>query len=313
MKALKQILRPSATHWALRRAGKSHSINQNWHIEPKELSNIEIRYPQKKYIWYGARICLDLLLFEFKYRVPVRFIDLPQSYQGIVWFQLVKNGRVHDITVDYSDYPQVNTEAVAHSTVYFKMQYASEGYEFGNVIPGGYVTDSLRLYLHIRRMQQLRDQKKFEFDVYGRFGVDFATDIRERAIGILNTQNCFRFEGGLKKVRFAAFLREVARSKIVIDLPGNGAFCHRLVNYLALGACVVAYPHDSVMHVPLENHKHLVYCQKDFSDLVETCEYYLTHADEREAICSQSRSYFEANLHHANLANYYLRKCLDAV
>lgn len=309
---IKRIFRKRRIDWALRHSGKVILINNDWKIGASELAEIEILYPLE-YECFEAETWLEILLLEFQNCVSVKFVNLNQPYAGIVLLQIIKNGKPHDVIIDYSDYPEINVEAAERAAVYFKMQYSIEDYGIENVLPGGYVTDSWRLYRSLRKMQRLRDGRNFQHQVCGRFGLDYATEIRSQAVEILKKQNKFQFSGGLKKVGFEDFLRETAESKIVIDLPGNGAFCHRLVNYLAVGACVVAYPHESRLHVPLENGKHIALVNKDFSDLVETCEFYLKNEAAREAMCAVSREYFEKNLHTANLANYYLRSCLNRI
>lgn len=296
---------------ALMRFGmKPDVINPRWKIEPEELANVEIRFPEK----YGcdeARTWLETLLFELRRRVPVSFVDLPQPFRGTVSIQFVKNNRIFDVAIDYSDYSDLVEESVSRSPLYFKLQFLQAGYNRENVVPGGFMPDSWRLYWHLRKLRKLRDRRQFDFDVYGRFSLDYAAEIRRRAVEALQNQNKFAFEGGLKKVRYDEFLREIARAKICLDLPGNGPFCYRLVNYLAIGACIVAYPHPTRLHVPLENSRHIVYCKEDFSDLIELCEFYLKNDKKREAVCTESRKFFDENLHASNLANYYLRNCLD--
>lgn len=143
--------------------------------------------------------------------------------------------------------------------------------------------------------------------------MNYAPEVRRRAVEILRNQNKFQFEDGLKKVHYEEFLRETARTKICLDLLGNGALCFRLINYLAIGTCVIAYPHEARLHVPLENRKHIVYCREDFSDLIELCEFYLQNDEERERVCTASRKFFDDNLHKDNLVSYYLRNCLDCL
>ena len=115
----------------------------------------------------------------------------------------------------------------------------------------------------------------------------------------------------MKSVAYADFLQEVARSKICIDLPGLGDFCFRLVNYLAVGSFVIAYPHKSVLNVPRVDREHIVYCKEDFSDLNELCEYYLKNDSEREEIAANARRFFDLYLHKDNLVKYYLKTILD--
>jgi hypothetical protein len=191
------------------------------------------------------------------------------------------------------------------------MQFKAHGYEFDNVVPGGYVSDGKRLYYHLAKLRRLRDQRGYLTDVSGRFGLAFARETRERAMTILSEQADFTFTGGMNPVSYLNFLREVAQSRICIDLPGLGDFCFRLVNYLAIGSCVIAYPHGAILNSPLIDRKHIVYCKPDFSDLVDLCKYYLENDAEREEIAANAREFFDLNLHKDNLTRYYLHTCLS--
>ena len=193
------------------------------------------------------------------------------------------------------------------------MQCQREGYGYRNVVPGGYVVDTPRLYMYLSKLREERDRRDFQFDVYGRVGRDFGTEVRKRALFKLENQNRFAFEGGLQILPYKDFLEETARAKVCLDLPGRGDFCFRLVNSLAIGSCVVAFPHRNKLHVPLVPGKHIVYTKPDFSDLVQRCEYYSRHPAEREEIARNAREYFDLYLHKDNLVRYYLRTCIDVL
>jgi spore maturation protein CgeB len=130
-------------------------------------------------------------------------------------------------------------------------------------------------------------------------------------VDLLQNQRRFHYEGSLQIVRHSQSLHESAQAKVCIDLPGNGDFCFRLIDYLGIGACVVAAPHGTLLHVPLEEGKHIVYAKEDLSDLVELCQYYLEHEEQRSAIARASRDFFDRYLHRDQLAGYYLSKCLE--
>lgn len=285
-------------------------LNPAWRIEPEELKDVTIRWPAR-YQWERAHLWVDTLLYGFRQLARVEMSDLKQSYRGTVNFQFVVRGRAHDVAIDYSDYSDIIEENVRQCPVYFKMQHLREGYGHANVLPGGYVSDGRKIYLHLPRLRKIRDRRDFAFDVSGRFSLEFAGETRRKAVEILSAQKDFRFAGGLTKVSYVEFLKEIARSRICIDLPGEGDFCHRLINYFAVGACVVAARHKNVLNAPLVDREHLAYAKDDFSDLVEICKFYLENEEAREEMCRKSRQFFEQNLHKDNLTRYYLRACLD--
>jgi Glycosyl transferases group 1 len=178
-------------------------------------------------------------------------------------------------------------------------------------VPGGYISDFMLVDWYARGPRRVRDRQQFRWDVYGRFGLQFATEVRSKAIKMLKEQSRVGFYGGDRKVGFPEFLREIARSRVCIDLPGNGPFCFRLVNYLAVGACIVSVPHETAMPVPLVDRQHIIYTKPDMSDLVELCEQYVNDAPAREEVARQSREYYRKHLYWRSLSNYYLRTMLD--
>lgn len=292
-------------------ANKPCSINRDWNIGRDELIDVKIRWPAR-YEWDAAGDWVDLLLYGFRQHVKVEVADdIPQDYKGTVMFQIAIADSFRTVAIGYSDYLPIDEECARSCDLYFKMQFDGRGYPFDHVVPGGYVADGKRLYFHLNKLRRMRDKENYLFDVNGRFGLDYSREIREKATDILRTQNKFSFEGGMKMVSYLEFLKEITRSKICIDLPGLGDFCFRLMNYMAIGSCVIAFPHRSRLHVPLIDRKHIVYCKDDFSDLTELCEYYLEHDEEREEIARNAREFFDMYLNKDNLTRYYLRTCLD--
>ena len=294
------------------KGGAGHGVAPNpaWDIDKSEIGDVGILWPTK-YEWPDARNWMEGLITGFKKFVAVDGAPIEQKFPGIVMFQILIGGKSHNITIDYFDLSTINEACAKDSAVYFKMQYSRAGYPLRNVVPGGYVPDSRKLYLYLSSLRRVRDRREFDFDVYGRFSLDYAKDRRKQAIELLRDQNRFAFEGGLTKVGYVEFLKQISRAKICIDLPGNGDFCHRLVNYLAVGACVIGPRHGNEMQVPLVDRKHIAFTRDDMSDLIDLCVYYLENDDAREAMCLESRRYFDQNLHRDNLSRYYLRTILD--
>jgi hypothetical protein len=244
--------------------------------------------------------------------LPVARADVPQPYPGIIVFQFVHGGTAHDVVLDYYDYGHLNEAALRDCSLYFKMQHSRRGYASAKVLPGGYFHQFGRQWVrslpHARRM---RDAGAFRYDVYGRFSLLFAREVRTRAVELLRCQHRFHFEGSLHTVPFGEFLREIASSKVCLDLPGNGPLCVRLCNYLGVGACVVAAPHEAVLHVPLVDGRDIVYCRPDLSDLVDLCAYYVEHPADREALRVRGREYFDRYLTWPQLARYYLASLVE--
>lgn len=270
---------------------------------------IKIYWPSS-YRWPITHKWLIPLLNEFRRHFLVEFKSMP-LYEKAVLFELVIDKRTYTVAIDRFDKVEINEKCAAAVDVYFKMQYAKAGYSYENVVPGGFIPAYSSIYLYLDELRSLRDRQRFLYDAYGRFGGRFAKTIRGKAVSQLMAQEKFAYYGGIGKVSYKKSLYEVARSKVCVDLPGVGPFCFRLVDYLAVGSCVIAYPHDAEFPTPLIPGKEIIYCKKDLSDLNDLCYYYITHEQEREAIAQNARAYFDRHLSRPRLAEYYVNKTLN--
>lgn len=285
---------------------------------PNKLTHTRIRWPthssREGFRLFGSDLRVGLGRF-----VQVVAAEIPQPYPGVILFEVQVKNRTFDIAIDFRDYSDVIQDgALDRAAVYFKMQfrrggYADLRYDLEKLVPGGYVTSSPATYSYIRSLRALADKSTKPLEVYGRFGLRYSRETRERAIGLLRAQTQFRYEGGAGRVHYSRTLTEMSQSQVCLDLPGNGDFCMRLVDYFSIGACVVGPPHGTVLHVPLEDTKHLAYCKSDMSDLVALCSYYLENHDAREKLVRNTRLYFDRFLHRDQLAAYYLQQVLKVV
>jgi glycosyltransferase involved in cell wall biosynthesis len=315
-RALQHLRRPETyrqlltdASWSLSRA-RAEAAPLSWPLDRSMLARAEVRWPTTYEHAPGGSRLERILRDPLATLVRTVPAEIPQPHQGIVVMRVEIEGSTHDVVIDYWDYTHINDDAERQCSLYFKLNHRREGYASKKVVPGGYFQPRRQLPRFLHRLRSLRERRDFSFDVYGRFSLAFAPEIRSAAVDLLLHQQRFRYDGGLKKVRYTEYLREIARAKVAVDLPGNGPFCYRLIDYLAIGTCVVARRHDAVLHVPLIDRQHIVYAQPDLSDLVELCDYYVRHDDEREAIARQSRLFFDQYLAWRQLAAYYLYTCL---
>src|SRR4051794_41072971 len=129
-------------------APRPQVINPAWRVHPEELRDVSIRWPVR-YQWPRAQVWVDPMLYGFRRLVKVEMVEIDQPYSGLVLFQFVVRGRVYDVTIDYLDHSPLIEESVRRSSIYFKMQHRREGYGINHVLPGGYVPDSRKIYLHL--------------------------------------------------------------------------------------------------------------------------------------------------------------------
>jgi Glycosyl transferases group 1 len=285
-----------------------------WRVSAGELEDFEIHWPTTLG-WAPIWRWVEPLFRGFRARTRVIRRDIPQRLAGTVLFEVRRRGHGHRVLINISDYPDLihlgKSPEAEGAALEFKMQYLKGGYGVPNVIPGGFVSDSTLVDWLARRPRRIRARQQFCCDVYGRFGLNYATEIRTAAVRTLSAQSRFRFCGGGQKVDYRGFLREVATARVCLDLPGNGPFCFRLVNYLAVGACIVSPPYPVDMPEPLIADKHFVCTRADMSDLVDVCQRYVNDATAREAIAREGHAYYRRHLHWRSLADYYLRMMLD--
>ena len=286
-----------------------------WQISAPELRGVAIRWPAVLQ-WAPARSWVEPLFYGLRARVPLVIEPIPQPLLGTVLIHFCRGGHSYPVALNISDYPEVihlpgRNASSQQLALEFKMQFRTGGYGVENIVPGGFVSGSTMVDWFARGPQRLRSRCQFAYDVYGRFGLGFATEIRSRAIETLRSQSRVRFYGGEVKVNYREFLKEIARARVCIDLPGNGPLCFRLVNYLAVGACVISPPHAATMPVPLIDRTHIVYTRPDMSDLIDLCEHYVNDRGAREAVMTASREYYGRHLHWRRLSDYYLRTMLD--
>lgn len=241
--------------------------------------------------------------------VQTEIAEIAQPYPSIVLLEVVVDGKRHEVAIDQRDFLDINEECADRCLVYFKRQFAAGGYPQANVVPGGYVP--LKQQTLHRHLAQLRRETRASHDVYARFSLAYSPEVRGRVLALLEEQERFSFTGGSKLAMYTQYLRDVGRSRVCIDVPGVGPLSYRLVEYLAVGSCIVSYPHDAQLHVPLVDRKHVVYVKKDLSDLVDLCDHYVNNPGERRELAENAREYFDKYLHRDQLAAYHLHSVLE--
>jgi glycosyltransferase involved in cell wall biosynthesis len=233
---------------------------------------------------------------------------IPQPYTGIVMFEIRYQEDTIPVALDYYDYEPINRECLEQVPLYFKMQYDRSGYDDPRIVPGGYIAGKQALYDYYGHLRKL-GRRPHRSDVYARFGMfntHSSTEIRRQAVALLERDGRFEFTGGTSLALYMQNLRDAARARVCIDMPGNGPFCFRLVEYLAMGCCVVAPRHATLMHAELRDGEHIIYCRDDLSDLADLCMHYVENDQARETVAANAARFFDEHLHPAQMASHYL-------
>lgn len=271
---------------------------------------VRIRWPAT-YEWASAGKWVSGLRDGLARRVPVAAADIDQPFEGAVVIEVEVDGTGHSVAIDYFDGERLLDEVASGCDLVFKMQYRVGGYGHPHVVPGGYVPGRPYLPRYLGGLRHLRDTSRPRFEVYGRFGLSYAPEIRRRAVALLSEQGRFRYEGSLTLQPYSAYLREAALSRVCIDLPGNGDMCHRLIDYLAIGCCVVRPAARTTLPEPLADGVHIRYVREDLSDLVDACETLVRDPGAAARMGAAARAYFDHHLRVDALAGYYLDRCLS--
>jgi hypothetical protein len=302
-------IRQKAHDVALGAAG--HFLTCDVQAEPPA-APVEVIWPET-YSWPTFAAWVDSLRSGFASLTPVVAGAEPCVLRDVVAIQFRHGGRTYDIGIDCGDLSDIPPENPGRFFLYFKMQFDRRGYPWPNVLPGGFVPYGNRIYDVLGPIRRLRDRQDFRFDVYGRFGTGAGHDRRREVLDALAGQQAFQFEGGFRLMRHASFLTEVARSRICIDLPGKGDFCFRLVDYMAVGACIVAWRQGNRFPVELEHGRNIVFVEPNGEAVVDACRQLLADPARMASLARESRAYFDRHLHRSQLASYYLRCFLEHV
>jgi hypothetical protein len=268
--------------------------------------NDVVRWP-KTYQHPGAAPFVQPIKQGFASVASVVPTDIAQTYEGIVLIEVDQGDGLRRVAIDYSDFTFVNEQCVSEADVYFKLQYLRDGYPaFSNVVPGGYVTSSPFLYAHWCRLRTLRFSSRPTSDVFGRFGLRYSAQVRRDAVERVASDPRLVFVGGTRPTQQTRYLREMARARVCLDLPGQGPFCYRLVECLAMGCCIVGPRHATRLPVDLQNETEIVCCADDLRDLSDLCVAYSRDETKRAAVGAAAARYFDENLHPVRMAERYL-------
>lgn len=266
---------------------------------------MHVRWPST-YEWPQAAKWVTGLRQSLAVKIPFEVTEIVQPYDGAVLIEVMLDGADHLVAIDYFDGDRILDQVLDECSLIFKMQYRAGGYDDPRVVPGGYVPGRRYLYRYLAGLRHLRDSGTRRFDVYGRFSLSYAPEVRRTAVRLLKAQTRFGYEGELALRPYSLYLSEAARSRVCIDLPGNGDMSHRLIDYLAIGCCVVRPEPATRLPTPLTDGVDIRYVAPDLSDLVDACDDLVHDPVAAERMGLAAREYFDRHLHVESLAAHYI-------
>jgi glycosyl transferase family 1 len=246
------------------------------------------------------------LLEGFRRLALVQTREIRQPYEGIVLIDIDLGAGPRRVAIDYFDLTHINETCRAEVDCYFKMQFDRAFTGESRLLPGGYVSSASFLYRYWCRLRETHQSARPSGEVFARFGLRYGADVRRTAITLLEADARFRYVGGTEPRKLSYYLREMARAGVCIDLPGRGPFCYRLVEAMAVGACVIGLPHQARMPTELRPGVEIIYCAEDLSDLTDLCAHYIQDRVAARRVGVAAARYFDAHLHPLPLAAYYL-------
>ena len=282
---------------------------------------MSLQWPEN-YADPGSHWSADQLLAGFhELGIVTEPAEIPQEDGSqVVVLRVLVGSRPELIAFDHSDFPEIDEGIAGRVLVYFKQQYRDEGYTQPNIVPGGYTPANAVIYRYLSVLRAIRRSRRFRWDVYCRFGMKWGgQEMRGAAHEILSARSDFRYEGSLFRypggpdaLPYRQYLFEIPRAKVCVDMPGAGDFTTRLLDYLAIGACVVKPPPRSRLPVRLIDGVHVVYCAEDLSDLGDVCAQLVRDNETREAIARNARGFFDQYLQRRQVAQRYVDTITDA-
>jgi hypothetical protein len=151
----------------------------SWQLDTTRLASTVIRWP-RTLAWQAGEKWMRHVRTGLAAHVSVEEADIPQPDAAIAVIELVHVGETHRIVIDYHDFGNYRDDLLKSALIYFKMQFPRDGYPGTNIKPGGFVPNDPDLYNYLPRLRKRKDTCAPTFDVYGRFGLGFATEARRK-------------------------------------------------------------------------------------------------------------------------------------
>jgi glycosyltransferase involved in cell wall biosynthesis len=300
------------------------------------LKNVKVFWPDR-YSWHHAEKRLDMIKRIFSRTIPVFLYDIkekkfdwhvkggfpvpdnkshligepcfprgPNDIRGEI-FEIHFGDEVVRCAYDYSDYPIISTEILDEVDIYFKCIVPNEPLP-SKVVSVGYYAQNTELLSKARDSIIKKKQKK-EIDVYGRFGSwTDGQGFRERIVNNLKSSPV-NFVGGFGNLKiYPAYLTEIAKAKIALDVPGQAPITCRLVEGMALGAIIVCRKPSCVFPEEIIDGKHYVSIKEDATDVAQVCMELLEDEKRRQFIVDQGMCYYDRNFSPQSMVRRMLRE-----
>ena len=154
-------------------------------------------------------------------------------------------------------------------------------------------------------------------DIQVFFAARVSQEQRRKADAILRGVPGLRYVGGvfegdsdrLFPLGDGDYYRTLRRAQIGVSVRGGGFDTLRYWEVVACGALLISEEPDIVIPNNFEHGRQAIFCQQDLGDLAELVRYYVSHAEEREAIAAAGHGHLLKYHTCERRAEYLLELC----
>lgn len=253
-----------------------------------------------------------VVLAACKPKVMRRYLEVLPKLRSTIKLVFVDGGDWNDVGGDFF---RLHEEMLYKDVLQrqkfdlvFKREVIKEKQYPDNIIP-------FPFGINLQRMPKQKPQEKL-YDVS--FWAVESNPIRTSALKLLEDKFDCRANGTVPNQKFhkykrkgMRYLEELASCKIVLNFRGAGWDTLRYWEAPALGTFLISQKPRIEIPNNFRNGSEIVYCSDDLSDLIDLCEYYLHHEDEREQIAKNSEKWvteFHSETARAEYFLHHLRK-----
>jgi hypothetical protein len=296
-------------------------------------NKIQIYYPKENFLdqprlqeqWYGyilrgfKEIGCEIVFSDEKTKNSR--CELTNCYT--VFDLCVGNRRIRCI-YDWSDFVKVNWEQLPDYDLLFKIQFHKSHLNRHKMRAMGQTVALLKYFDVMPDLRREVIKNAYSYDINA---VLRATNVKERSkciktikatgrnviAGLSERANYVIDEDILiKRMEYVEHLYTQTHSKINVAMFGiQGDWTWRHTEILGMGACLMTLRSDYLL--PGNPAGCWIEIKRDFSDLADKAEYYLTHEKERLEIAAAGRNYFDKVLSPAAQAKYIIDEAVKVL
>jgi len=260
---------------------------------------------------------LDYVDFQLSKKLTDESHKLKIESGWITVIEIVIDGKSTKVYYDWSDFHRFCRPELAANNLYYKVECSKiQTYRFGFRPIGNGITNCDVFSNNLDRLRAIKNKKEYEYDVVALFCATSPApghkSIRIDAVEKIDKMGLNSLIGCIprsyrpkppewmtkqKKIDYISYLEAIAKSKIVILMPGMGETSWRIGEAFGVG-CACIMPEIGTV-LPGNSHFAYANCFRNLSNFEKIIEYFLDDDNKREELASRAREYYD---------NYYCTK-----